>query len=110
MVLLSSPSDSQRMLLLPAVFGEGPLRRIDRWTEVLGPMVQLIWVRLEGVPLHAWAPEVFQLLGNCLGSVAKMDEAAITRRRLDAVHLQILRVDPDRLPRFLPLVVDGLQF
>lgn len=48
LVFLSSPSDSQRMLLLPAVFGEGPLRWIDRWTEVLGPMVQLIWVRLEG--------------------------------------------------------------
>lgn len=28
--------------LLPSMFVEGPLRRIDRWTEVLGPMVQPI--------------------------------------------------------------------
>lgn len=56
------------------------------------------------------ALEVFQMLGNCLGTVVQMNEAAITRRRFDAVHLEILRVVPIRLPRFLLLVVKGLQF
>lgn len=73
-------------------------------------MVEPIWVRLEGIPLHAWALEVFQLLGNCLGSVVQMDEATISRTRLDAILVKILRVAPVRLPRFLPLIVEGLKF
>lgn len=105
-----SMSDSQRLHFLPSVFVNGPLRWIDRSTEVLGPMVEPIWVRLEGIPLHAWAPEVFQLLGNCLGSVVQTDEAAISRTQLDAIPVKILRVASVRLPRFPPLIVEGLKF
>lgn len=76
----------------------------------MDPWCNRFWVRLEGIPLHAWALEVFQLLGGCSGLVVQLDEAVVSRSRLDAVHLRILRVTRVRLPRFLPLIVEGLKF
>ena len=53
-----------------------PIRRLDRWMEVLGPVLHPTWIRLVGILLHAWDEKVFRCLGNCLGVVMEIDDAA----------------------------------
>lgn len=49
-------AEFQCVLLAPTSFYGSPLRRLDRWTEVLGPTRRLCWVRMKGIPLHVWGP------------------------------------------------------
>lgn len=32
------------------------------------------WLKINGVPLHAWPEDVFNLLGGCLGRTVEVDE------------------------------------
>ena len=61
--------------------------------EVLGPVLRPTWVRLEGIPLHAWDERVFHSLGECLGVLMEIDDEATKKITLDKVRLLILR-DP----------------
>ena len=71
------------------------IRSLDRWMEVLGPVLRPTWVRLEGIPLHAWDERVFHSLGECLGVLMEIDDEATKKITLDKVRLLILR-DPQR--------------
>lgn len=51
--------DYSRMLHLGTNPYEPMFRRIDRWTEVLGPVLKLSWIRMEGIPSHEWDLKVF---------------------------------------------------
>lgn len=81
--------------------------RFDRWTEVLGPVLKPSWVRLEGIPLHAWDVKAFHLLGEILGVLLEIDEAAAIKQRIDI----LIRRDPQRLlTKIIALHVNRVRF
>ena len=59
-----SREDYSKIVQLGAVLYGSIVRRIDRWTEVLGPVLNPYWIRLEGIPLHTWDERVFLCLGE----------------------------------------------
>lgn len=75
----TSSAEFQRLTLDPPNFSGSPLRRLDRWTEVLGLSLKSCWVRMEGIPLHAWSEDAFRCLGGCLGQVVEIDESALLK-------------------------------
>lgn len=85
-------------------------RRLDRWAEVIGPVLHPIWVRLEGILMHAWHESVFARVGDCLGVVMEVDEEAKNKNRIDQVRILVLK-DPHRsLPQTVALEVVGIRF
>lgn len=52
-----------------SLVNDSHVRRVDWWTEVLGPVLHPVWVSLKGIPLHAGDEKVFHRLGECLGIV-----------------------------------------
>lgn len=82
-----SDAEYQWILFAPSNFCDSPLRQLDRWTELLGLALRLCWVRMEGIPLHAWSENIFQRLGECVGQVVEIDEDALFRRRVDVLRV-----------------------
>lgn len=78
--------------------------------EVLGPNLHSCWIRLVGIPLHAWSEEVFNQVGSCIGQVLEFDEDAKLMSRFDGVRLKILRDLQRELPKFVALEVEGVRF
>lgn len=77
---------------------------------MLGPTLKPTWIRMEGIPLHAWDAKVFHRLGESLGVVLEIDEAAAMKQRIDRVCLLIWR-DPQRsVPKIIALDVNGVRF
>lgn len=63
---------------------------LDRWTEVLGPSFLVSWIRMEGIPLHAWSEKVFRCIGECFGQVLEVDDDSVTKRRVDRARVKVL--------------------
>lgn len=105
-----SGAEYQRLLLSETSFCNALIRRLDRWTEVLGPSLQPCWIRCEGIPLHAWSEEVFRRIGDCLGQVVAVDEAATLKRRVNILRLQALIDQRRSIPRSVALDVEGVRF
>lgn len=104
-----SQNDFSLLIKVDTVLKDSPVRRMDCWMDVLGGQSQPSFIRMEGIPLHVWDESVFKCLGDCLGVVMKIDDAAKQKRRIDNVHLLILRNPNLRLPKSLPLDV-GVRF
>lgn len=79
----SSIAEFQQMLQMAFRFEESPLRRLDRWTEVLGPSLQVSWIRMEGIPLYAWSETVFRCIGELFGQVLEVDADSAFQRKVD---------------------------
>eukprot|EP00268_Persea_americana_P059851 TRINITY_DN7393_c0_g2_i2.p1 TRINITY_DN7393_c0_g2~~TRINITY_DN7393_c0_g2_i2.p1 ORF type:complete len:273 (+),score=44.60 TRINITY_DN7393_c0_g2_i2:1124-1942(+) len=62
-IMPTSQEDLSRMLLLDCCLNDTVIQRLDRWTDVLGPVLQPSWIEMEGIPLHAWDERVFSHLG-----------------------------------------------
>ena len=72
--------DFSQTVQMGTSLNEGPLGRLDRWTEVIGLELKTCWVRLVGIPLHAWDGLVFKCLGDCLGVVMEIEEKAVKKK------------------------------
>ena len=99
-----------RMLQLGSAPFDPLFQRTNRWSEVLGPNLKPIWVRLVGIPLHAWDAMVFHRSGDCLGVVLETDEEANRKQRVDRVRVLILRDPQLPLPATLAMDVERVPF
>eukprot|EP00268_Persea_americana_P060228 TRINITY_DN7477_c1_g1_i5.p1 TRINITY_DN7477_c1_g1~~TRINITY_DN7477_c1_g1_i5.p1 ORF type:complete len:335 (-),score=59.40 TRINITY_DN7477_c1_g1_i5:653-1657(-) len=86
------------------------VRQLDQWTEVLGPALHPVWVRLRGIPLHAWDEKVFHRLGECLGMVMEIDKEAVCQQRVDRVRVLILRDPQQSIIQKIALEVEDVRF
>lgn len=77
---------------------------------MLGPALRLCWVRMEGIPQHAWTETTFRRLGDCVGQVVKIDEDALLRHQVDVLRVQVLRDLHVGDPQLIALDVDGVRF
>lgn len=68
----------QRLLQSRKNFNDAPFRLMDRWAEVLGLNLRPSWIRMIGIPLHAWIEKVLQCLGDCIVQVMQLDDNAIS--------------------------------
>lgn len=56
------------------VESSSPFFALEKWMECPGYPPRPCWLKINGVPLHAWPEDVFNLLGGCLGRTVEVDE------------------------------------
>jgi hypothetical protein len=62
---------------------------IVRWDQETLPFQRGAWVRLYGVPLHAWNTEFFKLCAFACGRYLRTDEGSLERDRFDYARVLI---------------------
>ena len=70
---------------------------IERWKPTDVCRKRFIWLRCEGIPLHAWCKQVFASIGNLWGSFIKMDEITESKEKFDAERIIICTSMPEIL-------------
>lgn len=108
-VVMQFPSEKEvEEVLIYADRSSSPFLALDRWMQVIGAPPSPRWVRILGVPLHAWRVGVFRLLGDCIGQTLEVDQATISEVLTHGrVKVRLRKVR--RLPVQIPLLVGDLQ-
>ncbi|MCI16261.1 sulfate transporter, partial [Trifolium medium] len=78
-----------------------------RWGEDVTPYRRGAWVRLYGVPLHAWNVDFFKLCVFECGSFLRADSCSADRDRLDFARVLIATPDLEIIKRVATVLVDG---
>lgn len=74
------------MLLKTILQGEGEsllqwFEEVRQWDTSTVSKERFLWLKIQGVPAHAWEEVCFQQLANLVGKYIKMDSA--TQRKTD---------------------------
>lgn len=67
-----------------------PFVAIDRWMEEIRSPPFPRWVRMSGVPMHAWRERIFRLLGDCLGYTVEVKQDTISKEVLIHGRVKVL--------------------
>ncbi|XP_058746152.1 uncharacterized protein LOC131619025 [Vicia villosa] len=68
-------------------------KTIKPWHEKEVDTARVVWVRVYGVPCHAWSNDFFETLANRLGLFICLDENTMTGRRIP-LEKSYMRIDP----------------
>ncbi|MCI21323.1 sulfate transporter, partial [Trifolium medium] len=72
------------------------------------PYRRVVWVRLHGVPLHAWNVNFFKLCVFDYGRFLRADSCSVNKDRLDFTQVLIATPDLDIINRIEMVLVDGV--
>ncbi|XP_045791437.1 uncharacterized protein LOC123886142 [Trifolium pratense] len=79
------------------------------WDKETSPYRRGAWVRLYGVPLHAWNEQFFQLCVFECGGFLRTDSCSAEKNRLDFARVLIATPELDIIKRSVTVLVDGTQ-
>ncbi|GLT31636.1 hypothetical protein SLA2020_063590 [Shorea laevis] len=63
--------------------------RIKYWSPSDIAEERFVWVRVQGLPLHAWSDGSLTTIGNHVGKLVKIDEYTISKECLDAARILV---------------------
>ncbi|GKV09274.1 hypothetical protein SLEP1_g20799 [Rubroshorea leprosula] len=63
--------------------------KIKYWSPTDIAEERFVWVRIQGLPLHAWTEESISTIGNHVGKSVKVDEHTISKECLDAARVLV---------------------
>lgn len=98
-IVFATKEDNRRLSFGSSHFSEGPLKGLDKWTEVLGPRMVVDWVRIFNVPLHAWRKEVMWKLGEMCGAVEEIDARCLSMEVVEFVRMKVVRLATKEIPK-----------
>eukprot|EP00268_Persea_americana_P062626 TRINITY_DN80456_c0_g1_i1.p2 TRINITY_DN80456_c0_g1~~TRINITY_DN80456_c0_g1_i1.p2 ORF type:complete len:156 (-),score=29.04 TRINITY_DN80456_c0_g1_i1:37-504(-) len=90
--------------------GPSPFIALERWMECLGQPPRPCWIKIKGVPLHAWHEEVFKLLGGCFGRTVEVDEKTIKEEHFVEGRTKVLLDNTIQFPSSMPISVEEVKF
>ncbi|MCI04034.1 sulfate transporter, partial [Trifolium medium] len=79
-----------------------------RWEKDVVPYQRGAWVRLYGVPLHAWNVDFFKLCVFDCGRFLRADSCSVDKDRLDFARVLIATPDLDIVKKVERVLVDGV--
>ncbi|GAU48515.1 hypothetical protein TSUD_244350 [Trifolium subterraneum] len=79
-----------------------------RWDKVVQPYHRGAWVRLYGIPLHAWDEQFFKLCVYDCGRFLRTDNCSADRDRLDFARVLLATPQLDIINRVEKVLVDGM--
>src|SRR3954470_4998481 len=71
---------------------------------------RVIWIRVYGVPFHAWSNDFFDSLASRLGSFICLDENTMSGTNMDIARFMIRVNSGFILPETLEVAIDGVHF
>ncbi|XP_058750760.1 uncharacterized protein LOC131623755 [Vicia villosa] len=71
---------------------------------------RLVWLRIWGVPCHAWGDSCFSLLTESIGVFIKSDERTNLKSRMDEARVCIRTKSMERVEEVISLTIDGMCF
>ncbi|MCI34307.1 hypothetical protein A2U01_0055526, partial [Trifolium medium] len=77
-----------------------------RWEQEVLPLQRGIWVRLYGIPLHAWNENFFKLCVFDCGRFLRADSCSADKDRLDFARVLVATSDLEIIKRVESLLVD----
>ncbi|XP_045831281.1 uncharacterized protein LOC123922627 [Trifolium pratense] len=80
-----------------------------RWENESSAYRRGAWVRLYGVPLHAWNEQFFQLCVFESGRFLRTDCVSVGKNRLDFARVLIATPELDIIKSSVTVLVDGIQ-
>ena len=80
---------------------------IAPWVKTMQPFQRGAWVRLYGVPLHAWNESFFKLCVLDCGRYLRADCGSVDRDRFDYARILIASSSLEIVQRCESLLVDG---
>ncbi|XP_058784074.1 uncharacterized protein LOC131658840 [Vicia villosa] len=85
-------------------------KSIKPWHEKVIDEARVVWIRVYGVPCHAWSNDFFVSLANRLGEFICLDDNTMSGSNMDIARFMI-RVDSRfNLPESLKVAIDGVLF
>ncbi|GKV45597.1 hypothetical protein SLEP1_g52662 [Rubroshorea leprosula] len=63
--------------------------RIKFWTPSDIAEERFVWVRIQGLPIHAWSEESLSTIGNHVGNLVSIDEYTLSKECLDAARILV---------------------
>jgi hypothetical protein len=110
-VLISSSSGEElRGPLCKKGWWGGLLFDIKRWTPNLVYDKRVIWVKMLGIPLHAWGENTFRLLANRCGTFLSLDAGTRNKYRLDVARVKLEVPLGGRVDQSVKIIVHGASY
>lgn len=112
MVLLSFENNED----LHTLFSDGCdgfgkwLVKLKPWAPGLVPKERTVWVRVWGVPAHAWKEDFFTFLSQLVGRFEGLDEATKKMSRLDVGKVQVTLSSLAPINKIVKIKIDSIVY
>jgi hypothetical protein len=83
---------------------------IKPWSPVLVNVNREVWVKVYGIPIHAWGDNLFKLLGARFGEFVDYDEPTASKLSLDVARLKLSTPIRSRIETPVAVSVMGVIF
>ncbi|GKV11964.1 hypothetical protein SLEP1_g23173 [Rubroshorea leprosula] len=83
---------------------------IRPWTPNRVASERFVWLKVSGVPLHAWGPNFFNTIATLWGRFISLDESTSLKKRLDVARVLISTTDMGSISKVLHIKVNGEPF
>lgn len=89
---------------------EGWLSDIKPWKPEAVPRVRSVWLRVLGVPVHAWGEDFFRFLAELVGRYVETDVATSSKSRLDIGRILVTVSSPEAINKTVKVKVNEHVF
>lgn len=112
LVLLKTKDNSNVHALL-AKTGEclgNVFSKLKPWEPEMVPRVTTGWLRVIGVPVHAWGEEFFHFISQLVGKLVHLDEDTSIKTRLDVGRVLVFVSSSEAINRTMKIKVNEFVF
>jgi hypothetical protein len=81
-----------------------------KWSEASTRYERGAWLRVYGIPVHAWNDSFFRLTVSGIGRFLYVDECTMDKGRLDFARILIVTPELEIVNRLSDFVIDGRQY
>ncbi|GKV01589.1 hypothetical protein SLEP1_g14135 [Rubroshorea leprosula] len=90
---------------------------LGQWFEEVKPWApstvakeRFVWIRCQGVPIHAWGPEFFSSIGAVWGKVISLDDSTSKKIRFDIGRFLISTPIMEFISKSMNITVNGMPY
>lgn len=83
---------------------------VRQWSSALVVKERGAWLRCQGVPLHAWSDNFFEMIAISFGTFVSMDWSSMQKKRLDVARMLIRTSSWEVVNRLIKVQVNGLFY
>ncbi|GKV09910.1 hypothetical protein SLEP1_g21342 [Rubroshorea leprosula] len=90
---------------------------LGQWFEEVKPwspssiaQERFVWIRCQGVPIHAWGPELFSSIGAVWGKVISLDDSTSKKIRFDIGRFLISTPIMEFISKSMSISVNGMPY